>query len=238
MVLPIMNIELLFQNLAHAELSNLALVDEDTGNIKNNRKPSILVYADEGLLRLYSRFILKTNDLIVEPVEHITNYYLLPRFAENHEPKLEPYTYIKDLPLEPFEGDVIKILDVFNIHGQKLPLNDSEQPRSLFTPQANVLQVPYKDVLTPLNVVYQARHKPLDISKPEQNIYLPDVLHAALRSYIAHKVYGNMNTEGSTANALSHLSAYEAVCFEAETKDLVNNSNITTNTIFRKRGWV
>lgn len=227
----------LLSNLSFGELSNLSWAGEGNGVIDEAYHPKIARYANEALLRLYSRFILKENDVLVEMYEHITNYHMLPRFAVCHEPVEEEYLYIKDLPLEPFTGDVIKILAVYNSFGFKLPLNDVEDPRSVFTPQAKVLQVPRPFHGQSLSVLYQAQHEPLDYTKLEQPIEVPDVLREAFTAYIAYKVYSHMNTQESTAKAQEHMAIYEAICQDVIDKDLVSTTISDTNTRFQKRGW-
>jgi hypothetical protein len=113
-----MNVDQLFQNLSYGELSNLSMGVEGEGAIEEKHQPKIILHANEGLLRLYTRFLLLEKDVLIEQVEHITNYHLLKRFAEsNWNPEEEPYAYIKDLGREPFEEDVIKILSVLTVMG-------------------------------------------------------------------------------------------------------------------------
>lgn len=230
-------IESLYRDLSYGEFSNLALSNDGGGTIQEAAQPKIIVAANEGLLRLHSQFVLKERDVIIEQVLGITNYHLLRRFAESTLPKVEDHTYIKDMGLEPFEEDVIKILAVYDSCGVELPLNDLELCSSLFCPQANVLQVPKPDHGKPLSIMYQARHVRLDEKDLLQPIELPDVLWGALTAFVAYKVFSQMNTVESTNKAQEHYSNYTAICQEAIDRDLVSTSGSTTNTRFDKRGW-
>ena len=231
----------LFQLLSRGVLSNLALANEGDGTIKTASQAKITDYVNEGLLRLYSRFVLKEQDVLIEQHEHITFYHLLPRFAVNHVPanelEDEPIRYILDLPKEKFEGDVLRILSVFNSDGCKLPLNDDGNCKSLFTPQANILQVPDPVPEKALNVLYQAKHKKL-LGELEEQIHIPDVLLEALLSFIAYKVFSHMNSQDSSAKSREYLAMYEAICTETVGQDLVSTSISTTPTRFESRGWV
>lgn len=234
-----MNVEQLFQNLSYGELSNLSMGLEGDGGIEERHQPKIILHANEGLLRLYSRFVLCEKDVLIEMVEHITNYHLVKRFAEsNWDPEQEPYPYIKDLGLEPFEEDVIRILSVYDSHGNRLPLNDNERADSLFTPQAKVLQVPRPKDRVSLSVLYQAKHPQLSHETPDQEVALPDVLHGALTAFIASKIYGNMNTAEAIAKGQEHFLHYENICNDAVENDLVSTSISATNSRFHKRGWI
>ncbi|AHI60147.1 virion structural protein [Erwinia phage Ea9-2] len=234
-----MKISELYKTLSYGELSNLSIGMDGAGSILEDAKPRILHYANEGLTRLYGRFILKEKDVMIELVDHITNYHLLRMYAESYfDPEEVRYPYIKDLFNEPFTEDVIKILSVYNGVGQKLPLNDNERMDSLFTPTGKILQVPNPKTGVSLSVLYQAKHPELLPNDEDQDIHLPQVLEGALVAFIAYKVFSHMNTDVSTAKAQEHMSVYASVCDEVEQHDLVNSSISTTNSCFRKRGWV
>ena len=233
-----MNIEDLFRNLSYGELSNLALSGEGSGNIVESARPKIIMYANDALTRLHTRFPLRTKDVLVEMYAHITNYHLLPRYARNTSPQVEKYAYILDLPLEPFIDEVIQIESVFDTHGCSIPLNDDGNPRSVFTPQSKVLQVPHPVAGAALNVVYRTKHDNLEHEKLDQPIFLPETLHSAFTAYIAYKVYSHMNTVEATNKAQEHLAFYESVCGEVNQHDTLNGSVSTTNQRFEERGWI
>ena len=234
-----MNVSDLFTRLSFGELSNTAMAISGSGGILEQNQPKIINYANEALVRLYSKFNLREKDVLIEMVEHITNYHLVSRFAETkYDPSVEPYAYIKDLPLEPFEDDVIKILSVYDSFGCKLSLNDPECEASVFTPQANVLQVPQPVKGAALSVHYQARHPNLSESRQDEEIQLPLVLEEALTAYIAYKVYTHMNTQEAIATGQGHFMMYQATVDSVIEADTVNTSVSASNSRFHKRGWI
>lgn len=236
-----MNLNDLFHDLALGEVSNLAM--SENGTIIAERRPNVVVAANEALLKLHSRFVLKEKDVMVEMREAHTNYHLLKRYAfsqysDENPPDRWNMPYIMDTAGEPFLEDVIKVLSVYNSFGMKMGLNDTENPMSLHTPQSTLLQVPFPVAGHALVVEYQARHTLLDHCNCEEEIYIPDVLWPALKSYIAYKIYSNMGTPEATAKSQEHQMNYEAGCLEVVEKDLVSSSYSTTNTKFHKRGFV
>lgn len=236
-----MNLNDLFTDLALNELSNLSLVENDV--LIPEKRPKIVSTANEALLALYTRFILKENNLLLEMREAQTNYHLLKRYAwSNYDPEKPParydMPYILDSISEPFEEDVIKVMTVHNTFGQKMPLNDTESPLSVFSPQSNTLQVPFPIPGQALSIEYQAKHAKLDHCDCDMEIELPDVLWRALKAYIAGRTYGNMNTQENTIKGQEHMLTYEAICQEVVDLDLVSNSTSTTNSRFEKRGFV
>lgn len=234
-----MNIAELFKKLSYGELSNLAMSGDGSGEIVEAQKPKLVYYLNESLLRLYSRFVLKEQDVLLGLVDHITFYHLIDKYAESKWPDSGvDYPYIKDLHREPFANDVLKILVVHASNGWQIPLNDNDHPLSVFTPQGNMLQVPRPVTGYSLSVLYQAKHAPLTHEDEDGEIILPDVLHGALRAHIAYQVYSHMNTAESSAKAQEHYNMYESICLDVIDKDMVNSSVSTTNSKFHNRGWI
>jgi len=230
----------LFEMLSYGELSNLSMSGDGSGEILPAMQPKLVHYTNEALLKLYGRFLLKENDVLVQLYEHITFYHLIPRFSLCFVPTLEAeeehIRYLLDLAHEPFRDEVIKVISVFDNLGKELPLNDEEQHHSVFTPQAKVLQVPNPIGDLIYNVRYQQRHPKLS-GELGENIECPDVLLGALTSYIAYKVYSHMNSAESSAKAQEFMATYELNCNDAVDRDLVNGSISQTNVRFERGGW-
>ena len=222
--------------MAQAELSNLHIAEN--GVIKEAAVPQLLDAANMGLLRLYSMFILSERDVVVQMYKHITNYHLLPRFAETNLDSPEPYKYIKDLGKEPFRDDVIRISEVYGNQGNKIPLNDSWFPGSIYTPQYNILQVPMPSDGDYLTVVYQAKPKP--ILEEDMDYDLQDVpwfLLDALRAFIAARIFSDINSPETAAKASVLMETFKSVCNDAFMNGQVTTVEETKNTKFRKGGW-
>jgi len=231
----------LYEALSYGELSNLSMSGEGSGTIDDASQPKVLLYANDGLLRLYSKFVLNEKSVLIEQYEHITFYHLLPRFAVNYTPAgysdTEEIRYIIDTPGELFLDDVIKPLQVYDSINGRLPLNDDNNTYSVFTPQAKCIQVPNPVDERMMSVSYQARH-PIILGELDEIVYIPDVLMSALTAYIAYKVYSHMNTQESTTKAQEHIQLYEAICVSAKDNDLLGTSISVTNTRFEQRGWI
>ena len=229
----------LFTRLSYGPFSNLSLGMDGNGSIATDKKPQIVGHINEALLKLYSKFVLKENDLILEMSGGIRNYRMTSaNAASNLTPAPNSTLYIRDTTERPFRNDVIRILEVRDRYGLELPLNDIEHPCSVFTPQPDVLQVPSPMTGELLGVLYQARHPYIALDNYTAEIDIPSTLESALVSYIAYLTYTNMNTQESTAKAAEHMSVYLQTCEEIDQKDLVSNSYSQSNTRFSKRGWI
>lgn len=237
-----MTVNELLKRLALGELSNLSMAE--SGEIILEKIPKIIMYTNEALLRLYTRFILKENDLILEMRNGTTFYHLTKRFAYSEYDIENPpaewnMPYIMDLGREPFEEDVIKVLAVNDYTGLTLPLNDLEKHQSVFTPQSKLLQVPHPVPGRTLSVQYQAKHIQIpDEAYEEVPIDLPECLESAMCAYIASKVFMHMNTQENTAKGQEHFMLFETLCQDVIDMDLVSTSTSTTNSRFEKRGFI
>lgn len=235
-----MDLNELFQRLSYGEFRNLNLANSGNGTIDTAEQPMIVLYANEALTKLHTRFLLKESSLLLEPVGYLTAYPLLKANAQSAKDPENPnhVCFIQDQFGEPFQQDVLKILSVWNIWGCELPLNDEERADSLFTPQPHVLQLPHARTGQVLSVIYQANHPKLLADNPEQEIQLPDYLTNALTSYIAHKVFGSINTQENNAKAAEHLSNFETICGETVQQGLISTASSTSGRRFVKHGWV
>jgi hypothetical protein len=230
-------VEDLFKRLSYGPLSNLAIGVEGAGSIEASKRPKMISYLNEALLRLHSRFVLIEDELIIKQNEAITTYRISSKFAIAN-PDADPLAFIQDSIANPYQDDLIKILAVYNATGCKLPLNDVDRCDSVFTPQPNVLQVPKPIQDERLHLIYQARlpEIPLD-NDLSAEIDLPPVLNEALMSYISYKVFSHMNGQEHLLKASEYLTSFNNSCSEVEEMDLVNSSSSSSGSKFISRGW-
>ena len=238
-----MTLEELFQRLSYGPLSNLALSNEGVGGIVDAHKPKVVLYINDALTRLHTRFLLVEHGLILRQVEGISNYELVPEntyTASVSDDPPEAIPYIQDTISKPFEDDLIKILKVYNCHGCEVPLNNEKWRGSYFTPENHVLQIPCPVNGELTHVVYQAKHKRIEFNpaKLGQTITIPPSLEEALTSYVAYLAYSAMNGQENVARATEYLSRYNGICLEVEARGISNTDDNTTNTKLTQRGFV
>lgn len=242
-----LTVEKLFRDLSFGELSNLSLGSDGTGTIDESQYPKLIQYTNEAMRRLHGKFLLKENDILVEQKAHITNYHLRTKYAESAGAEV-PYRYIKDLPGEPFTDDVVKVIAVYRADGYRYPLNDAGQMDSLFTPSPTILQVPKPYEGLAMSVHYQAYHTPLADGQDgrgvtsqqilDQWIELTPMLHGALQSYVAGKVFSHMGGQENMLKSQEHMANYEAICAEVMMNDLVTQTFDTTTDKLEQKGFV
>lgn len=232
-----MKLSELFTALSYGVLSNLSIGSDGAGTIQTGKEPVIVQHTNEALLKIFSRFVLYEKDLIIQMSGNRTQYPLLKKYAESTDDG-GTEKFIKDGLHDIFTGDVIKILEVFDYIGNKMVLNDAENPYSLFTPQPTVLMTTRPMWNVAYSVAYQARHAVITGEDDEAEIDIPFVLESALQNYIGYLVFSNMTGQEHLVKSQELLGKYETTCLEIEQKDILNQSFTTTNTKFAKRGFI
>lgn len=235
-----MNLQEFCKRLANGRLSNTNLIEDNNGLIiKLSHRTKVVDAINEGLIRLYTRFILNQKDVVISLRDHITSYRLNSLYSESLYPQdgVE-IPYILDLPGEVFSNDVIKVLVVYNHDGCELPLNDSTNVKSVFTPRFDVVQVPEPKTGELMNVVYQAKHILLTIADPLEEITLPDTLYGALEAYVAHLLFADINSDDAKIRSDKQLAKYEQICGDVILTDTISLTNIQSNIKFQNRGWI
>lgn len=232
----------LMRNLSNLELSGLFM--SESGNIDESSFPRILMAVNSALTDLYTRFVLSEKELHILCLANKTVYKLSPEFATMNPCK--GIKYILDTPEYPFQGDLIKILRVSDEVGNTLAINDMGNRSSVFIPRYDTIQVNYpaNDML--ISVTYQANHPKLILENCDdvyfnrdlQYIDIPPALEEALRVRTAFHIFSAMERKENSAQIANLASRYEMLCAQAEQRNLLNDSTLTTTSKLQYRGFV
>jgi len=229
----------LLKSLSLSILNNTSVVTDNKSSIEPDKLDYILEFVNEGLTRLHSRFVLKSNTLYIEMNEGRTTYPLQQKYAyTQYDPMLVQYPYIMDSEAYPFMGDVIKVLNAYDNQGNRRTLNDSQDEHGLFTPRPdtiNCIRPRHREIIS---IIYQAKHPIIRNTEDTQEIDIPDTLLPALKYWVGYSYYTGLNTQENTGKAAEYLQMYESICKEVEEYDLANGSTSTTNVLFSIRGWI
>ena len=198
----------IFEYLSYGELAQVSLGGGGTHEIGilPEDYPKIITNINLGLTELHKRLPLKQNEVIIKLYSHITNYILHSDYSESNLASSKPYKYIQDQNnLEPFNDDVILIRHVYDEAGDEFPINNLNESTSLFTPQQNVLQVPWPDNENSLSIIYRAGPKKINhigLSRPELvEVDLPPQFLEPLCSYVAFRIFSSLNLGEGNAEA-------------------------------------
>ena len=193
---------------------------------------------NSGLNDLYGRFVIREKELIVKIIEGRTRYPLTSNHAESQcKPNPCDEVFILDRASR-FCDDINQVLRVLRVGGDELPLNNDDEPMSVFTPSPTLLQVPVGCPWDYLSVIYKARHPKLEMGVLNAPVHLPDALYDALYSFIGWKVYQSMNGQDNQMNAAGHKSAFDEACALVTANDLLSETKSNTGSKFNMRGFV
>lgn len=233
-----MKLSELMKKLSYGELSNLALSGEGSGSIIESAQPRIILLVNDALKDIFSKFNLNQRTTLIQSLDWKSFYELRKEFAVMDP--TEGLKYILDTPNNIFMDDIVKITQITNEVGAILPLNDSEQWASVFTPKYNVVQLTHPGSSQVFSVSYQALHPTLFMEGEgllDQEISIPSILEPALRMKIALPIFSAMSGQEYSIKAQQLESAYEGQLAEIEQKNLIANSVVPTNVKLMLRGF-
>lgn len=233
-----MKLSELFQKLSYGELSNLSLSGEGSGIIIESAQPRIVLLINDALKDIYSRFNINERTLAIQSLDWKSFYVLRKEFAVQ-DPTVG-LKYIIDSPHDKFTDDLVKILSVTNEVGATLPLNDSEQWASVFTPKHDTLQLTHPGYSQMFAVTYQALHPEIRASGEgflDQEIRIPTILETALRMKVALPIFSSMSGQEYSVKSQQLEAAYESRLVEIKQENLISDSVVPTNVKLMRRGF-
>lgn len=233
-----MKLKELFKQLSYGELSSLSISGEGSGTIVESGHPKVIQAVNDALKDLFARFILLERQTLIKSLDWKSLYYLRKQFAfTDPTPGLK---YILDTPHNKFTDDLVKILEVTNEIGNKLPLNDAEQWASVFTPHFDSVQLTHPGYDQVFGVCYQALHPNIESEGAgylDQEIHIPSVFETALRTKVALSIFGGMSGQEYSNKAQQLEMAYETRLAEIEQKNPIVDTGMTTNVKLMQRGF-
>jgi hypothetical protein len=238
-----MNLLDVFKALTYGELKSLSLGNFCAEDFESAPDPlhyaQIMSHLQLGLTELYTRFLLRTDEIFVQQYEHIEIYSLTWPYCATNTASTEPYKYVLDSAESPFQDNVLKIEECYNEIGEPLFLNESEQEESMFTPSFNTIQVPNPVSANVIGVQYRANHPRLEWvkgMKPEEvEVELPWGLLEALLYYVGMRAFSGVNTDNDQTGT-SYWKKFEASCQRYKTKGLQVEPEVQ-NSNFDAKGW-
>ena len=235
----------LFTDLTYGELYNLHLggfVPSDPESEPDPVKYAQLVAAvNLGLGQLYKEFFLRSEEHYIQLYQQLSTYTLHSDYAQTNVASTEPIKYIMDTVDNPFQDNVLRIEEVYDEDGVKLPLNDETEDLSIYTPRYNQIQVPYPEDDMTVSVQFRATHPRIVYTgvatfDPEAvEIDLPNSLIEPMQFYVASKLLRPMGGE-KVVEADNLYQLYKDSIATVKTEGLEIQGE-TLGSKFEDRGW-
>lgn len=231
-----MLLQTVIDHLKTGELSLTNLGGNDEEGITSNNITAIINHINLALIDIYKRFNLSLKEVYIDQYAHIQKYTLHSKNAYSNESSTSA-KYISDTTDEPFTNDILQIISVYNEVGCELPLNDSTNCESLFTPKYNVIQVPCPVDGNTMVVLYRAAPELLDNTCDfNQEVELPLTFLDALLYYIAYRVKAARPDQESIIESNNYFAKYNNALDLIKMEGLYNSSN-NTNMKLCMRGF-
>jgi len=197
----------ILKDLTYGELQGLKIGNLLAGEAESEPDPhqyeQIISYINLGMTEIYKRFFLKSREIYVQQHEEISTYLLHSDYslANTASSIAESERYIIDTAADPFLDDILKVEEVYDEEGVKIPLNDITEDLSIYTPTFRSIQVPYPDDEVTVSVQYRANHPRItaDVTTDADDIevHIPNSLYEALLYFVGSRAHRATNVEKS-----------------------------------------
>lgn len=230
-----MTLEDLYTSLSLGVLSNLVEGDEGSGMIPHRHQAKVVNAVNQALTTLHGRFLLQVQEVQIRAYSSMTLYPLRKIYADQ-DATLVTQKFISDTVELPFKDDVLKILEIFDDDGVKIPFD--VDGAKIFLPNPSTIQLAEPVTGDTYFILYQAKHPKLLPNTLEQEVSLPEILVPALEAFVAHLILSPKNGQEHAAKSAEYYAKYEMVCSEVEDKDLVSTSLAQSSEKLDERGFI
>jgi len=231
----------IFKDLTYGELQGLhignLIPDEQENEPDPRQYEQIISYLNLGLTELYKRFFLLSKEIYIQEYSQIATYLLHSDFALTNVDSVEDPKYIVDTDADPFVDNILKIEEVYDEEGVKLPINDVNEELSVYTPTYRSVQIPYPDDANTFSVQYRASCPPViytfSMDAELIDVPCPNSLREALLYFIGSRAHRGGNIEKSQA----YWQMFKTSCADVKKEGLEVQVE-PSNWRFDGRGWV
>ena len=215
---------------------------------KKDKTDEVIVdYINLGLLEIYKRFQLETEEAIITMHTAKTLYRI---DGTDSDVTIKSWNGATFNTITIPEDDVLQITEAFDENG-RVPINDDGDLLSVFTPSYDTIQVPITEDGSYISLIYKKNPQlvevsdlvidadgSLDLNDATTNTYkvkLPKTLLVPLLHYIGYRAHGAVEGEVNAENS-THLNRFEAACKRAE--DLGAVPTDSTNRDVSVKGFI
>jgi hypothetical protein len=172
----------------YSELASVAVKDNTA---------AIVSFLNLGMVELYTRFPIKTEEHLVELQENTTMYEMPADFMY----ALSAYG---EVPEDAPKTDTLR----------PVPINEEDDPYSIFFPDWNTVQIPAVANGSYISIIYVAKPATITPDNLDVELELPDTLIDALVSYIGYRAHMGIRGDGQSDNN-AHWQRFDRNCKKA-----------------------
>lgn len=235
-----MRLNELLQDMALGELQGSPVVETGGYIVTPQHMPKVIQAINQALDYFFSMFPLKESQVIIEFIPEMYRYYIDGEFAMSNDSAR--YKYVMDSKENPFEDDLLKILEVRTLQGSQVYINDSFANLSVMVPEYNCI-VPSKELRKYERVVvrYKAKHKRIPLNEPMDSrwlINIPAMYSGALQAYIASNIYNSLGGGEYAELGQFYYGKFKTIVEELQAQGLNDTQSMGINTRPFREGWI
>lgn len=230
----------IFDLLADGELSGTHLKRGHSGGLDEGEYPKVVGHINLGLLELFKRFNFLTDEIRLHITPGTFNYFLRgDRIASLQN--MDSETYLENNNINPFENNIIKVLNVYNAIGKDIPFNDRNAVLKIMSVGYDHLRITPIETKQVLDILFQASYPKIVVDEnfiPEEyEMHITDAVIEPLLFYVGARIFKPMGVNSSTQDSDKSTSLnqeYELACQKIETFGLDVQINDNRNNFTQK----
>ena len=224
-----MKVQDIIDDLQAAEFSELAIGDSA---FTETNTPRYLKLIQSALTELHVQFLLRQEELIIQPLEGLVDYPLHYDHADTS--KVEAIKFIVDSVYQPFNWEPLQILGAYDELGNEIPINAPNHICGIYVSTPRSVMIPATITMRQISLVCRANHTVLTGLTDDINI--PTTMRNALVWFIASRIWGSRKDDQASNKSVMYMQQYLSAC------ELLRNTGtgVAVDVIefnYKRDGW-
>ena len=200
-----MNVQDIINDLQMGEFSELQLGDS---SLTTQNLPRFINLIQSALTEFHTKFLIRQEELVIQPIEGVVDYPLLADFALTSE--VAGTKFIMDSVYQPFNWKILQVLGAYDELGAEIPINAPNHICGVFISTPASIMIPAPVTARQISLVCRADHNELTGLSSEINI--PLTMRNALLWFIASRVWATRKDEQAMSKSIQYMQRYLDAC--------------------------
>ena len=200
-----MKVQDIIDDLQAAEFSELAIGDSA---FTETNTPRYLKLIQSALTELHVQFLLRQEELMIQPLEGLVDYPLHSDHADTS--KVETIKFIVDSVYQPFNWEPLQILGAYDELGNEIPINAPNHICGIYVSTPRSVMIPAPVTARQISLVCRANHTALTGLTDDINI--PATMRNALVWFIASRIWATRKDEQAMSKSIQYMQRYLDAC--------------------------
>ena len=200
-----MNVQDIINDLQMGEFSELQLGDS---SLTTQNLPRFINLIQSALTEFHTKFLIRQEELVIQPIEGVVDYPLLADFALTSE--VVGTKFIMDSVYQPFNWEPLQILGAYDELGNEIPINAPNHICGIYVSTPRSVMIPAPVTARQISLVCRANHTALTGLTDDINI--PTTMRNALVWFIASRIWGSRKDDQASNKSIMYMQQYLSAC--------------------------